>query len=105
MTFDNSNRGAVWSNDKEGNPNRPDFKGSLNVKLKPQDGESPEQFIKRLAQGMDFWVSAWKRKPNGNPKAPALSFNIERKEDKYQSSNDQGTKAEFNNDFDEEIPF
>lgn len=29
--FDNSNRGALFLNDKEGNPNRPDFRG--NIKL------------------------------------------------------------------------
>ena len=62
--FDNTNRGSVWKNSKKETENHPDFTGSLNV------------------EGVEYWVSAWKRKEGANPKAPALSFSIKLKEDK-----------------------
>ena len=63
MSYDNTNRGAIWKNDDKQGDTHPDFKGSLNV------------------NGTEFWVSAWKRKADANPKAPALSFSIKPKEE------------------------
>jgi hypothetical protein len=60
--YDNSNRGAIWKNDDKQNDNHPDFKGSLNV------------------NGVDYWVSAWKRKEGAAAKAPALSFTVKPKD-------------------------
>ena len=62
--YDDNNRGQIWPNDKEGNEKRPDFTGSLNV------------------EGVEYWVSGWKRKEGANPKAPSLSFSIQKKEEK-----------------------
>lgn len=62
MSYDNTNRGQIWGNDKKSTENHPDFKGSINV------------------EGVEYWLSAWKRKPDANPKAPALSFSIQAKE-------------------------
>ena len=59
---DNTNRGAIWKNDDKQSDNQPDFKGSLNV------------------DGVEYWVSAWKRRPDASAKAPALSFSIKLKE-------------------------
>ena len=42
--FDNTNRGSIWKNDKKEKDTHPDFTGSLNV------------------GGVEYWVSAWKRK-------------------------------------------
>lgn len=39
--FDNTDRGALFKNDRKEQPNHPDYKGSLNV------------------NGVDYWVSAW----------------------------------------------
>lgn len=39
--FDNTNSGALFKNEKEGNPKRPDYRGSLNV------------------NGDEYWLSAW----------------------------------------------
>jgi hypothetical protein len=39
--FDNTNRGALFKNDRKEQPNHPDYKGSLNV------------------NGVDYWVSSW----------------------------------------------
>lgn len=61
--YDNTNRGAIWKNDDKREDNHPDFKGSLNV------------------AGVEYWVSAWKRKEGAAAKAPALSFSIKPKED------------------------
>jgi hypothetical protein len=60
----NENRGAIWKNDDKQSDNHPDFKGSLNV------------------DGVEYWVSAWKRKEGASAKAPALSFSIKPKDDK-----------------------
>jgi len=62
MSYDNTNRGQIWPNGKKEKETHPDFTGSLNV------------------NGVEFWVSAWKRKPDANPKAPSLSFSIKEKE-------------------------
>jgi hypothetical protein len=41
MTYDNTNSGLLAKNDKQGNENRPDYRGSINV------------------DGRDYWLSAW----------------------------------------------
>jgi len=60
--YDNENRGSIWKNEKKETEKHPDFTGSLNV------------------NGQEFWVSAWKRRPDQSDKAPALSFSIKAKE-------------------------
>lgn len=62
--YDNTNRGSIWKNEKKTTDAHPDFTGELNV------------------AGMEFWVSAWKRKEGEKPNAPALSFSIKMKEPK-----------------------
>ncbi len=64
MEYDNTNRGSIWPNEDKTpeNPTWADFKGTLNV------------------NGQEYWVSAWKRKPDANPKAPSLTFSIQPKE-------------------------
>ena len=63
MTYDNTNRGQIWKNEKKTTESHPDFTGTLNV------------------NGVEFYVSAWKRKEGANPKAPALSFTVKPKEE------------------------
>lgn len=65
---DDTNRGAIWKNDDKQNDRHPDFKGSLNV------------------GGIEYWVSAWKRRPDQSAKAPALSFSIKPKDEKHQQN-------------------
>lgn len=64
--YDNRNRGALWGNRDKQQENHPDFKGELDV------------------DGRKYWVSAWKRREDASPKAPALSFSIKPKEDQPQ---------------------
>lgn len=67
MTYSNENRGQIWPNDRKEKDTHPDFKGSINV------------------EGKEYWVSAWKRKPDANPKAPSLSFSIQPKDEAAQA--------------------
>ena len=86
--YDNTNRGSIWPNDRmrEGKKD-PEFTGSLNV------------------DGVEYWVSAWKRKPDANPKAPSLSFSVNRK-DENRAPNPQSQPAQDAElDFDDSIPF
>lgn len=89
--YDNTNRGSIWKNDKKETDTHPDFTGSLNV------------------DGVEYWVSAWKRKPDASDKAPALSFTVKAKEastgktqGQDQKPNEQ--KGDFD-DFEDDIPF
>lgn len=66
--FDNTNRGSIWKNEKKERDTHPDFTGSLNV------------------GGVEYWVSAWKRKDGASPKAPALSFSIKPKDEQPQQA-------------------
>ena len=89
--FDKTNRGSIWKNDKKEKDTHPDFTGSLNV------------------GGVEYWVSAWKRKEGAAAKAPALSFSIKPKEEKKDWVPDGPGKAKVvpakNFDIDDEIPF
>jgi len=82
MEYSNEDRGSIWANSKKETENHPDFTGSLNV------------------GGTDYWVSAWKRKPDANPKAPALSFSIKLKEPKQEVK----SSVAFDDDLDN-VPF
>jgi hypothetical protein len=87
--YDNTNRGSIWGNDKKETDNHPDFTGSLNV------------------DGVEYWVSAWKRKEDANPKAPALSFTVKSKQDAGEGHRDgQGGASSHGDEFEsDDIPF
>jgi hypothetical protein len=97
--FDNTNRGSIWKNEKKERDTHPDFTGSLNV------------------DGVEYWVSAWKRKDGASPKAPALSFSIKPKDDQPQRQAPISQRATAairrpdpissgrNADMDDDIPF
>ena len=56
--YDNRNKGALWGNTDPHSERSPHFTGTLDV------------------EGVQYQVSAWKRKPGANPKSPALNFRI-----------------------------
>ena len=60
MDFDNSNRGVLFKNDKQGNEKRPDYQGSLNV------------------NGQDFQLSAWIKASKKGDKYMSLSVQPKR---------------------------
>jgi hypothetical protein len=80
--YDNRNRGAIWKNDDKEDDKHPDFKGKLDV------------------EGVEYSVSAWKRKPDASAKAPALSFSVKPKTEKP-AANRKPAREEM----DDEIPF
>jgi len=80
--YDNTNRGSIWKNNDRTTEKHPHFKGTLNV------------------DGAEYWVSAWKRDKDSNPKAPALTFSINLKDNQSYSS-----PANTVDDDDEDVPF
>ena len=80
--YDNTNRGSIWKNEKKSTENHPDFTGSLNI------------------EGVEYWVSAWRRKEGANPNAPALSFSVKRKEEIPQAP-----AKPADNSFEDDLPF
>jgi hypothetical protein len=94
--FDNNNRGSIWKNEKKEKDTHPDFTGSLNV------------------DGVEYWVSAWKRKDGASPKAPALSFSIKPKDEQPRRQEPQrqqrrpdpiSSGRSLSDDLDDQIPF
>lgn len=85
--FDNTNSGALFKNDKEGNENRPDYKGSLNV------------------GGVDFWLSSWIKTSKKGIKYMSLS--VQPKEETHQQGMEQTQQAiQSDGGFDDStIPF
>lgn len=84
MPYDNTNRGAIWKNRDKTEDKHPDFKGSLNV------------------DGVDYWVSAWKRKDGDPGNKPALSFTVKPKEENAKPA---AKAAPSRQEEDDEIPF
>lgn len=85
--FDDRNRGSIWKNEKKETDKHPDFTGSLNV------------------DGKDYWVSAWKRRPDASEKAPALSFSVKPKDGAAPKHNQDEPRRPVKEDMDDEIPF
>lgn len=85
--YDNSNRGSIWPNKKKETDKHPDFTGSLNV------------------GGHDYWVSAWKRKPDASANAPSLTFQVKLKDGKPMDAERPAARPSMKDDFDPEIPF
>jgi hypothetical protein len=87
--YDNSNRGALFKNDRKEKETHPDYKGSLNV------------------GGVDYWLSSWISKSKAG--ATYMSLSIQPKEApaaKAAASGNSATVAS-GTDFepDSEIPF
>lgn len=79
--YDNNNRGSIWGNDRKTEDKHPDFKGQAEI------------------DGVKYWISAWKRKPDANPKAPALSMSFQPVEE------EQPVSVQKQEISDDQIPF
>ncbi len=84
MAYDNTNRGSIWKNEKKEQDTHPDFTGTLNV------------------GGVEYWVSAWKRKEGAAAKAPSLTFSVKPKE---ATAMQQAATPAVPTAMDDEIPF
>ena len=92
MSYDNSNRGAVWGNDKREKESHPHFKGKATV------------------DGVEYYVSAWRRGEGAKPNSPALSFSFVKVDDVKEKAMSQvnktmATPAPAQDAFDDDIPF
>lgn len=77
--YDDSNRGALFKNDRKERENQPDYTGSLNV------------------GGRDFWLSAWLQKSKAGK--PYMSVSVTPKDEPGQQP------ATPVDNFEEDIPF
>ena len=85
MNYDNSNRGALFKADKQGNDRRPDYTGSLNV------------------DGKDYQLSAWLKESKGGQKYMSLS--IQPKRERPDDRQPERKAPEGVPGFDDQIPF
>ena len=88
--YDNTNKGQIWRNDKKINDKHPDLKGSINI------------------EGVEYWLSCWKRATGANPKSPALRMSVERKEQQPQAQAPQAQAPQAAppaDDPNDDIPF
>jgi len=61
MSFNNTNQGRIWPNDRKKNDTHPDFRGSINI------------------EGKEYSISAWKQHGGARPGNLSLSFSGETK--------------------------
>ena len=85
-SYDDSDRGAIWKNDRKERDKQPDFTGDAKV------------------DGIDYRVSGWKREPGANPATPALRLSFRRKQPEVSTPAVQASQAPPT-DFDDDIPF
>lgn len=90
--YDNSNRGALFKNDRKEKETHPDYKGSVN------------------AAGVDYWLSAWLNESRDGKKYMSLSLqpkeqqNNERPQTLAEKSNGKPPAAD-DEPFSDDIPF
>lgn len=83
MPRDKDNSGAIWKNERREKDTHPHFTGSA------------------LIDGVDYWVSAWKRDTDAKPNSPALKFSFRPKEERKQPPKDHVAEEPL----DDDIPF
>jgi hypothetical protein len=86
--FDNTNRGALFINDKKESDNHPDLSGNINV------------------DGKDFWLSGWTKKTETG-KFKVLSLSVKPKEGKAPGGRKAPDIDQKSQDFvdDQDFPF
>jgi len=77
MTYDNTNSGALFRNDKK-SEKHPDYRGDINV------------------NGVDYWISAWLKTSKKGTKFMSLAVTEKESVEKPAPAAD---------DFDEDLPF
>lgn len=82
--YDDTNRGALFRNDKKETANHPDYKGSINV------------------DGKEFWVSSWIKESKNGAKYMSLSVTPK---DSQASASPAPKPASRAADLDSDIPF
>ena len=85
--YDNTNRGAIWKNDKKETDRHPDFNGSINI------------------EGVEYFLSGWKRAADANPKAPLVKFSVTKKEQQQAHAMPAPSGIGAMPAFEDDIPF
>ena len=85
MAYDNTNKGALFKNDRKESPNHPDYKGTINV------------------EGTEYWASGWIKAAGPlarNPGSKFLSVSLTAKDGKPEPRQPQHSTLD-----DDDIPF
>lgn len=81
MEYDNTNRGAIFKNDKKSTDKHPDMNGSINI------------------DGKEYWISAWTNQSKAG--ARYLSLSVTAKEEQARPAPSQAPAVEL----DDDLPF
>lgn len=84
MTYDNTNRGALFKNKEKSSENHPDYKGSLN------------------AAGVDYFFDAWLKTSKAGEKYMSVSVKPKQAKPVQPKSREPG---EDDSPFDDDLPF
>jgi uncharacterized protein (DUF736 family) len=84
VNHDNTNQGALFKNDKQGNERWPDYRGQINV------------------NGTEYWISAWLKSSKAGQKYMSLSVQPKQAKD-IKGAVAHKAPADFKDDLD--IPF
>jgi hypothetical protein len=79
QNYDNTNRGALFKNDRKENENHPDLSGNINV------------------DGKEYWLSGWTKKTEDG-KFKVLSLSVKPKEANPKTA-EKAKKDAFSDDF------
>jgi hypothetical protein len=74
--YDETNRGALFKNDKKQHENQPDYNGRINV------------------NGQDFWLSAWLKSAESGRKYMSLSVTAKEEQGRQQPQERTQTRRE-----------
>ena len=101
MEYNDDNKGALWPAKDRASDKHPHFTG------------------KAMVGGVEYYVSGWKRDPNGNPKAPSVKFSFkavdevkgnafqgqQQQQPQQQQQQQQQPQQSAPIDFNDDIPF
>ena len=85
--YDDTNRGALFVNDKRQSENQPNAKGSLNV------------------EGVEYWVSAWTKVSKNGAKYQSIALTRKEQQSAPQQAPQQASQPAPSVDFDDDMPF
>ena len=76
--YDDNNKGALWPAKERASDKHPHFTG------------------RAMVGGVEYYVSGWKRDPNGNPKAPSVKFSFKPVDEVKQQAQQYPSRGSWN---------
>ena len=94
--YDNTNRGAIWKNDRKTTETQPDYTGSI----------EPEHTCSKCShtETTDYWLNGWRAVEGASDRAPVLKFSVAPKEAPKPIPAAENNE-QSNSGFDDDIPF